>query len=208
MNSDPHNTLPDAAGDFEPRAEKSPAPLALIIFFALLVFWGMLYLDDHGGGFNPRVYAPYDDYAMVADLQPKLDPAKQLPIDGEKIFNNNCAICHQANGSGGANGCPPLAGSDWAAGGGPNRIVRLVLNGGNGPIKVSGKDYPGTTTMTPFKDTLTDYQLAAALSYVRTAWGNHAAVVLPEQVKKIRDATSSRRVPWTPTDLLALPDKD
>jgi mono/diheme cytochrome c family protein len=184
-------------------------PIALVVIFALLGYWGMLYLDGHGGGFNPKVYEPYGNYAMLEDLQPRLDITNQLPRDGEKIFNANCAVCHQQSGVGNpANGCPPLVGSEWAEGGGPNRIIRLVLNGGIGPITVHGQQYPGTTPMTPFKPVLNDYQIAAALSYVRSAWGNKASVVMPDEVKKIREATKDRNNNWTPTELQQIPDKD
>ena len=83
-----------------------------IILFALLVYWGMLYLDDHGGGFNAKVYQPYASYTIVADRQPVTDPLTAAMNEGGKLFNANCAVCHQANGSGAT--CPPLAGSDWA----------------------------------------------------------------------------------------------
>jgi mono/diheme cytochrome c family protein len=206
MSTEPKDTTPHAVDDAEPTSGSSPAPVALIILFALLVYWGMLYLDDHGGGFNPRVYQPYADYKLVVDRQPVTDPLTAAMNEGGKLFNANCAVCHQANGSGGT--CPPLAGSDWVAGGGPNRIIRLVLNGGGGPITVSGKPITPAGTMLAFKDTLTDKQIAAALSYVRNSWGNQASLVTPEQVAKVRDAVSSRHVPWTAPDLLAVPDKD
>jgi mono/diheme cytochrome c family protein len=192
-------------------------PIALIVIFVLLTYWGMLYLDDHGGGFNPKVYQPYGNYAMLQDLQPVTDITNQLIHEGEKIFNANCAVCHQPTGIGNpANGCPPLVGSDWATGGGPNRIIRLVLNGGLGPITVKsrtepgGYDYPGTTQMTGFRDVLSDdFKVAAALSYVRNGWGNKASVVMPDQVKKIRAETTSRGMrPWQPSELLQIPDKD
>ncbi len=213
MTPDATNPRPAAGNDAEPKANWSPMPIALIVIFALLTYWGMLYLDDHGGGFNPKVYQPYGNFAMLQDLQPRLDITNQLPRDGEKIFNANCAVCHQQSGIGNpANGCPPLVGSDWAAGGGPNRIIRLVLNGGIGPITVKGQQYPGTTPMTPFRSVggsgLSDYQIAAALSYVRSAWGNKASVVMPAQVTKIHEATKDRNSNWTPTELLQIPDKD
>jgi mono/diheme cytochrome c family protein len=209
MTPDATNPRPAAGNDAEPKADWSPMPIALIVIFALLTYWGMLYLDDHGGGFNPQVYQPYGNFAMVQDLQPRTEGPAALIHDGEKIFNNNCAVCHQQSGVGNpANGCPPLVGSDWATGGGPNRIIRLVLNGGNGPITVKGQPYPGTTPMTPFKTMLSDYQVAAALSYVRNGWGNKASAVTPDQVKKIREATKDRNSNWTPTELLQIPDKD
>jgi mono/diheme cytochrome c family protein len=209
MRPDATNSRPETGDDDEPKADWSPMPIALIVMFVLLAYWGMLYLDDHGGGFNPKVYQPYGNFAMLQDLQPRLDITNQLPRDGEKIFNANCAVCHQQSGVGNpANGCPPLVGSEWATAGGPNRIIRLVLNGGNGQITVKGQPYPGTTPMTPFKTVLSDYQVAAALSYVRNAWGNKASVVMPDQVKKIRETTKDKNINWTPAELLQIPDSD
>lgn len=220
MSADATKSRPEADQDSEPTADWSPMPLALVILFALLAYWGMLYLDGHAGGFNPKVYPPYGNFATIQDLQPVTDITNQLIHDGEKIFNANCAVCHQNSGIGNpANGCPPLVGSDWATGGGPNRIIRIVLNGATGLITVKstsapgGQQYPGTTTMTPFINTLTDdYQVAAALSYVRNAWGNKASVVLPDHVKAIRanstvkDRGTTR--PWQPAELLQIPDSD
>ncbi len=209
MTPDATNPRPETGDDAEPKADWSPMPIALIVIFVLLTYWGMLYLDDHGGGFNPKVYQPYGNFAMLQDLQPRLDITNQLPRDGEKIFNANCAVCHQQSGVGNpANGCPPLVGSEWAAGGGPNRIIRLVLDGGSGPITVKGQPYPGTTPMTPFKSVLSDYQIAAALSYVRSAWGNKASVVMPDQVTKIHAADPPGHPNWNPTELQQIPDKD
>ncbi len=62
--------------------------------------------------------------------------------------------------------------------------------------------------MTPFKDSLKDEQIAAALSFVRNSWGNKAPIVKPEQVKKIRAATESKMGNWTSTELLQIPDSD
>ena len=129
--------------DAEPKANRSPAPIAIVVVFALLVFWSMVYLDDHGGGFNPQVYQPYANYAMLNDLQPVTDITNKLIHEGEKRFNANCSVCHQTTGVGNpANGCPPLVGSDWATGGGPNRIIRLVLDGGIGVITVKSQLVP------------------------------------------------------------------
>lgn len=216
MTPDATKSRPAAGNDNEPTSDRKYMPLWLVVLFALLAYWGMLYLSDHGGGFNPKVYPPYGNLAMIQDLQPVTDITNQLIHDGEKVFNANCAVCHQNSGIGNpANGCPPLVGSDWATGGGPNRVIRLVLNGGIGPITVksasipAGQQYPGTTQMTPFKDVLQDNQIAAALSYVRNAWGNKAAVVLPDQVKKIRADTTSRGArAWQPAELLQIPDSD
>ena len=191
-----------------PKEGWTPVPIALVVLFALLFYWGLVYVDDHGGGFNPKVYRPYESYVMLNDAQPVTDITNQLYKEGAIVFRT-CAACHQDTGIGSPqNGCPPLVGSEWAVGGGPNRIIRLVLNGGSGQITVKGQQYPGATPMTPFRDTFSDRQIAAALTYVRNSWGNKASAVMPEQVKKIREETSSRHTAWTSAELLQIPDKD
>lgn len=209
MSSDAQNNPAKAADDTDLKAERSPAPIFLIVLFALLIYWSMIYLEDHGGGFNPKVYEPYASIDMVQDKQPKTGGDADIIRSGQQVFHINCAICHQENGSGStANGCPPLVGSEWVIGGGPNRIIRLVLNGGISPITVKGEQYPGTTAMTPFRESLKDEQIAAALSYVRNAWGNKSPIVKPEQVKKIKAATETKMGNWTSTELLQIPDSD
>ena len=92
-------------------------------------------------------------------------------------------------------GAPPLAGSDWAQAEGPNRIIRIVLNGLAGPIDVEGAHY-GTGVMVPFKDNFNDQEIAAVLTYVRQEWGNKAGPVKPEQVTAIRKESASKPDSW------------
>lgn len=211
MSPDSPDLQSNGLADAEPKAERATAPIALIILFALLVFWSMLYLDANGGGFNPKVYRTYGNYAELDAAQPVAGPEVEFPKRGKLIFERTCAACHQSSGIGSpANGCPPLVNSEWVNSPGPNRIISLVLNGGTGPISVLGQQYPGTTPMTPWKDTLKDDEIAYVLSYVRTAWGNKAGIVMPETVAKIRakekaDGFTGYR---NSADLLKLPDKD
>ena len=44
--------------------------------------------------------------------------------------------------------------------------------------------------------------MAAVLTYVRNSWGNKAAPVIPETVKKVRAATKDRSIFWKPEELL------
>ena len=207
MSSEPEKSR--AMDEAEPTAEWSPAPIFLIALFALLVYWGMIYLDNHGGGFSAKVYAPYESLAKLEDSQPVSTGPEATIREGHKVFQAYCEVCHQANGLGGPNGCPPLVASEWVVGGGPNRIIRLVLNGGTGPITVKGQQYNvGGTVMTPQRETLNDKQIAAVLSYVRNEWGNKGDVVKEEQVKKVRAETATRQTNWTPEELQGIPDKD
>ena len=64
---------------------------------------------------------------------------------------------------------PPLAGSEWVLEPGPNRIIRIVLNGFGGPVTVKGQSFQNT--MVPFRDILNDTQIAQVLMYIRSEWG-------------------------------------
>lgn len=149
-------------------------------------------------------------YASREELQgkqPKSEGGEAL-AEGKKVFQGTCAACHQPDGKGSAAlNAPPLAGSDWVQAEGPNRIVRIVMNGLAGPITVSGGQY-GAGAMPTFKDAFTDEQIAAVLTYVRQEWGNKASPVKPEQVKAIRDKVATKGDTWNATDLLQIPDKD
>src|SRR5256885_33833 len=76
---------------------------------------------------------------------------------------------------------------------GPNSIIRIVLHGLQGPIKVGSQEF-GAAAMTAFKDAFSDQQIAAVLTFVRQnkEWGHTAASVTPEKVKAIREKEAAR----------------
>ena len=59
-------------------------------------------------------------------------------------------------------------------------------------------------TMVPWKDVVSDEEIAAVLTYVRQnkEWGNNAPEVKPERVKAVRDKIKDRALPYTPDELL------
>src|SRR5690606_14679033 len=64
---------------------------------------------------------------------------------GKEIYERDgfCSTCHQPNGRGlEASGFPPLKGTKWVLGN-EDRLIKVVLNGMQGPIEVLGKKYPG-----------------------------------------------------------------
>ena len=126
------NPKPAAAGLDEPSAGSALVPVWMVLLMGALFYWGQLYLDGHAGGFSKDVYAPFNSFAQVAAAQPKDESAKFL-AQGEDVFNKTCVLCHQPNGLGKEGQFPPLAGSDWVLAAGPNRIGRIVLDGGRAP---------------------------------------------------------------------------
>src|SRR3989442_12956466 len=45
-------------------------PYTTLFRSAVLAFWGMGFLDRHGGGFNPLVYKPYESIEELGRDQP------------------------------------------------------------------------------------------------------------------------------------------
>jgi len=78
---------------------------------------------------------------------------------------------------------PPLAGSEWVAKP-PEVGARIVLFGLHGPIQVKGKTYDNE--MPALGSQLTDEEIAAVLTYVRSSFGNQAGPVSVDVVKAAR----------------------
>jgi cbb3-type cytochrome c oxidase subunit III len=102
--------------------------------------------------------------------------------DGRTIFAANCAACHQATGQGGGP-FPPLAGNPAVNAADSRGVIETVLNGRTGPITVNGTQYGGN--MPAWRD-LSDAEIAAVLTYVRSAWQNSAPAVSADQVAAAR----------------------
>jgi mono/diheme cytochrome c family protein len=75
-------------------------------------------------------------------------------------------------------------------------------------MQVKGQPFNGT--MVPWRDTLTDEDIAAVLTYVRqnAEWGNKAPEVKPDRVKDVRAKTKGRTQPYTAEELLRISPAD
>jgi mono/diheme cytochrome c family protein len=63
--------------------------------------------------------------------------------------------------------------------------IRMVLNGGYAPGTFKN---PMPYGMPPFAQTLSDEEIAAVVTYIRTAWGNHGTPVSAREVNTLRAA--------------------
>ena len=77
---------------------------------------------------------------------------------------------------------PPLVKTKWVLGD-KTTLVRIVLMGMTGEVKVNGDSYHNV--MAPHSD-LTDQQVADVLTYVRATFGNNAKPITAAEVKAIR----------------------
>jgi mono/diheme cytochrome c family protein len=98
-----------------------------------------------------------------------------LMKQGQEVYENNCSDCHRSNGEGLPVKFPALKGNAYVQGD-PKALVRTVLNGRKGNLGL----------MPAWKELLDDNQIAAAISYIRNAWGNTAPPVNPEDVTALR----------------------
>lgn len=96
--------------------------------------------------------------------------AMDIPIDGQALYLRHCGTCHQPTGLGIDGVFPGLKGSAVATGSETEHI----------DIVVKGK--PGTA-MAAFGAQLSAEELAAIISYERSAWDNNGAAVTPDQVR-------------------------
>jgi mono/diheme cytochrome c family protein len=122
---------------------------------------------------------------------------------GSEIYGGLCATCHGGDGLGTPKPelatimAPPLAGSSRVLGH-RDYVINAVLHGVTGPV--DGRTY--TDVMIPMGAN-NDEWIAAAASYVRRSFGNNAGFVTPADVARVRAATSTRRAPWTVSELMA-----
>lgn len=103
-------------------------------------------------------------------------------VSGKEIYTLHCQTCHQVDGAGAQNMIPPLSKTSYVTGQ-KERLIRIVLHGLTGKITVNGDIYESEM---PPQNTLTDQEIAAVLSYVRSSFGNKASAVREEEVKKVR----------------------
>ena len=113
---------------------------------------------------------------------------------GADKYRSVCLACHKPDGLGDpVQQYPPLAGSEWVAGpeASAARQVRIVLYGLQQPITVKGKTFTGQ--MPAQGGAMRDYEIAAALTFVRNSFGNkadpddanHIAAPMPGKVSTV-----------------------
>lgn len=94
--------------------------------------------------------------------------ADKLIRQGQTLYVEYCAECHQEDGTGWSTLYPRLAGNPIVTLHDPEPIIVTVTY--------------GQASMTGFREKLTSDEIAAILSYIRNSWGNNAAPVSGRQI--------------------------
>lgn len=108
------------------------------------------------------------------------DAARKI---GAALYDKHCVECHRAQGEGMPPNYPPLAGNRALTTASAINPIRMVLNGGYPP---STGGNPRPYGMPPFGPRLSDIEVAAVVSYIRSSWGNAAESVSPIEVGRYR----------------------
>ena len=148
--------------------------------------------------FSINVLDPPRTNIALANVKPLTPDEKKRFEDGKGLYEQVCLACHQVHGMGQPGLAPPLAGSEWVAGS-DRRLIRILLNGMRGKIKVKGEEFELDM---PALGVLDDDQIAALLTYVRREWDHGYAPVSPDSVRQIRKETETREDAWTVPELL------
>lgn len=105
---------------------------------------------------------------------------------GKKIYAAQCALCHADEGQGRLPNFPPLANNPSIQMTSSVNPIRMVLNGGYAPGTMKN---PMPYGMPPFAQSLSDAEIAAVVTYIRTAWGNRGTPVTEKDVNTLRSVT-------------------
>lgn len=108
---------------------------------------------------------------------------KAMITAGAKLYENQCATCHQASGKGVPSVYPALAGSSAINTAIASNAIRMILHGGYAPSTVGN---PRPYGMPPFGQAMSDEEVAAVLTYVRNSWGNQGNAISSNEVNNYR----------------------
>lgn len=93
---------------------------------------------------------------------------------GAKRYEQHCADCHGEQGEGSAGVAPALRGNRAVVMDVPDNVIRVVLGGGYGPATAAN---PRPHGMPPFAIALSNEDVAAIVTHIRSAWGHDASAV-------------------------------
>jgi cytochrome c oxidase subunit 2 len=113
------------------------------------------------------------EMAAAADDPAKVWDIADLTARGEKVYNANCAACHQANGKG-AGPIKPLDGAAVVLDADKTKQIAVLLNGQNNGAMPSWK-------------ALSDTEIAAVITFTKNNWSNKTGqIVQPADVVAAR----------------------
>ena len=151
---------------------------------AEVVLHGTQYLSDADAAAMAAYLKALPQTAVPAPpAAPSPPPPSRIALAGAKVYDQQCAQCHGTQGQGVGLAYPPLAGNRVVTMATTDNLLQHVLYGG---FNAATAGYPRPFGMPPFVLTLSNAEIAAVLSHVRTAWGNQASELSTLEVHSLR----------------------
>lgn len=142
------------------------------------------YSTQHMRDDDLRAIAVYLKDLEGEERTPPRQPDESVMEAGAAIYFDNCSACHVSDGSGVPRFFAPLAGSGKVNNEDATTVIRVILQGARAvPTRV----HPTPFTMPAFHWKLTDEQVAAVATYVRSSWGNIGGSVSAADVADLRE---------------------
>lgn len=139
----------------------------------------------YSGKQDDRIYqlegSAIQSIAQASTQQPPAMNKDERIARGKIIYNTVCFACHQPEGQGIPKAFPPLAKSDYLNAD-HERAVITVLHGLQGKVVVNGDTFESVMPQLG----LNDEQVANALTFVYSQWGNSGKEITPDFVKQVR----------------------
>jgi mono/diheme cytochrome c family protein len=111
---------------------------------------------------------------------------RPMAQSGGALYAGSCASCHGFDGSGFTPYMPALVGNPVVLDLNPSSLINVMLNGS---IPLVAKGTPDAYRMPQFRQQLSDQEIADAVTFIRSGWGNEAPAVTAAQVARLRKMT-------------------
>jgi len=110
--------------------------------------------------------------------------------DGKKVYDTYCISCHMENGMGVEGAFPSLVKTGNLSD--KNRLVKIILQGMRGPLKVNGISFDGEMAGIE----MTEKEVADVINYIRNSWGNKAPLVQVAEIPAAKKAVVKGYQPY------------
>ncbi|MDC0611383.1 cytochrome c [Vibrio sp.] len=101
---------------------------------------------------------------------------------GKSLYMGNCAVCHDADGSGSPDGYYPSLYHNSVIGSSiPGNLIQVILNG------VHRSTNEGEVMMPAFKNHLSDNEIATLVNFLNEEYGQGGIKIKAEDVKQLRN---------------------
>tara|TARA_B100000949_G_scaffold97319_2_gene86909 strand:- start:374 stop:778 length:405 start_codon:yes stop_codon:yes gene_type:complete len=116
--------------------------------------------------------APLKFFILVR-LVTALPPLNSLEAEenGKRLFLENCAECHKADGQGMADVYPALDNNEVVTGSGIDVALVLIIGRGEMPS---------------FSGSMSAEDMAAVINYIRNAWSNSGELIFAEAIESLQ----------------------